>query len=146
MIFLIHTTNLFFSQAKAFLSKHSSSSSSSSSGGGGDAAGAGAGAVAAAAAPAGKEDDVSAAPSAPPALDGGASVDNIADGEASRALADTEAFLPVLAELSSLSNVSYTPVRLSAGGSCRSLLLCCTRFLLFQRRRVSVGVDSFCEV
>ncbi|CAN0284772.1 unnamed protein product, partial [Hapterophycus canaliculatus] len=42
-----------------------------------------------------------------PAVDGGASVDNIADGEASRALTDTEAFLPVLAELSSLSNISY---------------------------------------
>lgn len=67
-------------QAKAFLSKHS---------GGGEAG---------------------APPPLPPALHGGASVDNIADGEASRALADTEAFLPVLAELSSLSNISYAPV------------------------------------
>lgn len=62
------------------------------------------------------QDGLPAAPSFLPALSGGASVDNIADGEASRALTDTEAFLPVLAELSSLSNVSYTPVRERASG------------------------------
>lgn len=78
-------------QAKAFLSKHRGGGLESTAGG----------AI---------EDGFPAAPSALPALSGGASVDNIADGEASRALTDTEAFLPVLAELSSLSNASYTPV------------------------------------
>ncbi|CAN0448980.1 unnamed protein product, partial [Ectocarpus sp. 12 AP-2014] len=77
-------------EAKAFLSKHRGGGLESSA----EAA----------------EDGLPAAPSALPALSGGASVDNIADGEASRALTDTEAFLPVLAELSSLSNASYTPV------------------------------------
>ncbi|CAM9950487.1 unnamed protein product, partial [Ectocarpus sp. 12 AP-2014] len=77
-------------EAKAFLSKHRGGGLDSSAGA--------------------AEDGLPAAPSALPALGGGASVDNIADGEASRALTDTEAFLPVLAELSSLSNASYTPV------------------------------------
>lgn len=84
------------------MSKHSSSGGGD--GGGDSATAAGAGAAAAAAAAAGKD-------SALRILGRGASVENIADGEASRALADTEAFLPVLAELSSLSNASYTPVR-----------------------------------
>ena len=40
----------------------------------------------------------------------GASVEAIADGAVSMWSTDTEAFLPVLAELSSLSDISYAPV------------------------------------
>lgn len=40
----------------------------------------------------------------------GASVEGIADGAVSMWSTDTEAFLPVLAELSSLSDISYAPV------------------------------------
>lgn len=40
----------------------------------------------------------------------GGSVEGLADGAVSGWSTDTEAFLPVLAELSSLSDVSYAPV------------------------------------